>query len=206
MQSRTCNKCDHTGPLETDFPKNKAYAGGYRPQCKSCHNTAARQWQKDNPQKFAVIQNRYHGSKGTEIRKKQREKFQKDPSANEKKNAMTRAWRERMTAEGKMGEIKRRYSLVKYYLTPAKYDAMLVEQNGVCAICKLPDPMEGKRLAVDHDHSCCPGRKSCGECVRGLLCSRCNHMLGHSKESEELLQRAIDYLKIYKPAELAQAA
>jgi len=26
MEIRTCNKCGHTGPLETDFPKNKALA------------------------------------------------------------------------------------------------------------------------------------------------------------------------------------
>jgi Recombination endonuclease VII len=197
METRTCNKCGHTGPLETDFPKNKMYAGGYRPQCKPCHNKAARQWQIDNPQKYAAIQNAHRERRGTEIRKKQREKFQKDPSANEKKNDMTRAWRERMKAEGKMESIKRRYSLVKYELSPAQYDVMLVAQNGVCAICKKVDP-QGIPLAVDHDHTCCAGRKSCGKCVRGLLCSICNHMLGHAKDNIETLQSGIKYIKHHK--------
>jgi Recombination endonuclease VII len=189
MENRTCNKCGHTGPLETDFPKNKMYAGGYRPQCKPCHNKAARQWQIDNPQKFAAIQNTHREKNGTEIRKKQREKFQDNPAANVKKNAMTRAWRERMKVEGKFDKIQRRYSLVKYDLSPAEYDAMLTEQGGVCAICKQPDP-EGKALAVDHDHETNENR--------GLLCGLCNKAIGLMKDSQELLQRAIDYLRSHK--------
>jgi hypothetical protein len=36
-------------------------------------------------------------------------------------------------------------------------------------------------LAVDHDHNCCQTGKSCGKCVRGLLCSTCNRSLGHAE-------------------------
>jgi hypothetical protein len=197
MKTRTCNKCGHTGPLETDFPKNRAYAGGYRPQCKNCHNAAARQWQKDNPEKFAAIQNTYRENRGTEIRKRGRDKFQKDPVANEKKNAMTRAWRERMKAEGKMEEIKRRYRLVRYDLSPAEYDAMLAAQNGVCAICGKLD-LQGIPLAVDHDHATDENR--------GLLCGLCNKAIGLMKDSPELLQRAIDYLNFHRKPALVQAA
>lgn len=82
----------------------------------------------------------------------------------------------------------------KYGLSPEMYDKMLAEQGGVCAICKT-SCATGKRLAVDHDHSCCPGKKTCGKCVRGLLCTRCNTALGSFKDDVELLARATNYLR-----------
>lgn len=40
-----------------------------------------------------------------------------------------------------------------------------------CEICKdRPD----WSLHVDHDHKCCPGEVTCGVCVRGIICPKCN--------------------------------
>ena len=80
----------------------------------------------------------------------------------------------------------------KYKLTVEQYDAMLANQGGACAIC-----LEDRPLNVDHDHSCCPGERSCGKCVRGLLCRRCNYtILGAAKDDPELLRRASDYVRV----------
>ena len=62
------------------------------------------------------------------------------------------------------------------------YEETLKSQDGHCALC--PTEPSGRRLQVDHDHKCCPSRregtrKTCGECVRGLLCEACNTRLGH---------------------------
>jgi len=70
---------------------------------------------------------------------------------------------------------------------------MLEDQAGVCAICGLINE-NGRMLAVDHDHSCCPGDRSCGKCVRKLLCGDCNMGLGKFKDDVELLAKAISYL------------
>ncbi len=67
------------------------------------------------------------------------------------------------------------------------YNALLKSQNGVCAICRQPEMVEGKSLAVDHDHMT-------GE-IRGLLCNLCNRILGYAKDSVVTLSSAIDYLE-----------
>lgn len=80
-----------------------------------------------------------------------------------------------------------------YGISAAQYDEMLLEQGGVCKVCER---FPAKRaLAVDHDHSCCPGSRSCGRCVRGLLCGSCNLVLGHVKDSAERLRRLAAYVQ-----------
>lgn len=76
-------------------------------------------------------------------------------------------------------------------LTIEKYSELEKSQNGVCKICGKTDY---KRLSVDHDHSCCPGEKTCGKCTRGLLCSRCNRALGSVNDDTKILQTMIEYL------------
>lgn len=83
--------------------------------------------------------------------------------------------RKRELARYKRG--RRAKTLAKYKMTVEQYDKMLADQGGVCKICGKEDDA-GKALAVDHDHRCCPTENTCGKCVRGLLCSRCNTALG----------------------------
>jgi hypothetical protein len=52
-------------------------------------------------------------------------------------------------------------------------------QELLAAGCYSPTCDEKQDLAIDHDHSCCPGRRSCGKCVRGALCRSHNTYLGY---------------------------
>lgn len=65
----------------------------------------------------------------------------------------------------------------------------------VCESCGVSRSRNGNNLAIDHDHSCCPGKKSCGNCVRGLLCAECNFIAGISKDNPEVLRNVAKYLE-----------
>lgn len=107
-------------------------------------------------------------------------------------NASAKAWRDRNPE--KLAASLRKQGLRRYYgLTPEQYQSMLDGQGGVCAICGGTE--KRRNLDVDHDRSCCPGRNSCGECVRGLLCNACNMGLGKFGSDPERLEAAARYLR-----------
>lgn len=101
--------------------------------------------------------------------------------------------REVVTAEY-VAKAKDNQLRIKFGLSQEKYDQMLEAQNGVCFLCEGVNE-NGRALAVDHDHSCCPGLKSCGNCVRWLLCSSCNFGLGNFNDDPKLLRKAAEALE-----------
>lgn len=62
---------------------------------------------------------------------------------------------------------------------------------GGCGICGERD-----RIHIDHDHACCPGTRSCGSCIRGGLCEKCNMAVGALGDSYDKLLRAVEYLRL----------
>lgn len=85
---------------------------------------------------------------------------------------------------------------LKYGMTSADFHLMLLGQGNRCAICRKTSPGGRGDWHVDHDHACCPGVNSCGGCIRGLLCARCNVGLGYFEDSTERMEVAIQYLKV----------
>lgn len=79
------------------------------------------------------------------------------------------------------------HKLRSYGLTLAQYRTLVLDQDGLCAICEEPEK-EGWDLSVDHCHST-------GQ-VRGLLCRKCNVALGLLRDRPDLLRAAADYLEL----------
>lgn len=76
-------------------------------------------------------------------------------------------------------EYSRNYMRMWYHgLTPERFDELLATQLGRCAICRRELDRYAKTTHIDHDRGCCPTSRSCGKCVRGLLCHWCNTAIG----------------------------
>ena len=72
------------------------------------------------------------------------------------------------------------------------FDEILKKQNNECAICRISliTGMYGNAASADHCHTT--------NIPRGILCKRCNLMLGLAKDNIDTLSYAIAYLKMWK--------
>lgn len=96
-----------------------------------------------------------------------------------------------------------RLKLRQYHLTVEQYHDMLEMQGRRCPGCGVSCDEPGiTRFSVDHDHACCPGTRSCGECVRGLLCNPCNLAIGHVADNPHTLIALGTYLAAYGTSHL----
>ena len=86
--------------------------------------------------------------------------------------------------------------VAKYGVTPETFDRLLAAQGGGCAICEITEAESPHALVVDHDHACCPGKRSCGACVRGILCRACNVGIGNLRDDAALVEAALTYLNL----------
>ena len=153
---KSCGKCKVEYPF-TNFTKDKNTKTGYSSYCRSCKSGADKEYIANNP----------------EARQKNKDRSKKWREENpEKYSEHMRSWR-KSNPEKKRRLDRKAHLWTHYRMTPDDWDRMFQEQGGVCASCG-----EKEKLVVDHDHSCCDGKLSCGSCVRGLLCYTCNTVAG----------------------------
>ena len=114
---------------------------------------------------------------------------------------LARVARSRSKYEGTRTERQLATRLNAFSLTPSEFAQKLENQDGKCAVCgRTQDECGSKRLAVDHDHSCCSHAGSCGKCVRDLLCSNCNTALGLLADDPERIVALLKYAEKWNGA------
>jgi hypothetical protein len=78
--------------------------------------------------------------------------------------------------------------LRNYGQTPESYEAQLLHQGGRCAACFVTlGTSHITKPVIDHKHGHCKTKRACPECIRGILCLRCNLVLGYLENEPNLL-------------------
>lgn len=160
-----CARCKQVKEI-SEFPIRIARGKSrYWSYCNECQNNYARDFRSKNVAESRRKANAYYQANAAH------------------KQAIAREWRARTGRADR----ERAWKLAKTYgISLDGYQALLVAQGGVCAICKRPPRGRRKYLAVDHDHE--TGK------IRGLLCTTCNVGLGALSDSPDLLRAALVYL------------
>jgi len=190
VETKLCSRCKENRPLVW-FHKDKQRPDGYRVYCKICiaHDDAVLQANDLPPDKIkrcsqckqfkslAMFHRRIQAPDGhTPCCKNCTTKISLRRSNNQKKKCLEYERKSR---------IQTRYSI-----SQSAYDEMVSSQSNRCAICRDTEinKLHGKtiRLAIDHDHNT--------KMVRGLLCHKCNMLLGYARDDEDILLQAVSYL------------
>jgi hypothetical protein len=172
MKTKQCIKCQEIKPLEDYYKLNEANAkkqcqeDGHDYYCKYCRNGSAIKSHRGNKNPcsiegcerphYAKTWCRMHyarvlrtGNTDTKLK----------PVDGEKvyiyKGYQIRYHRER-------------HLMTTYKMTLDEF------VNRAIKGCEICGDKPEKSLHVDHDHNCCKGPISCGECVRGIICNKCN--------------------------------
>lgn len=186
---KRCVGCEEIKPLD-DFHRKTASKDGRRARCKICEKTPLGllrgEWKSQGLKRCSMCENL-----------KPLSEFRKCTPRSDGLYAYCK-YCEHATAKIRRDSSDRNRAAQmksKYGISLEEWDSKLASQGGVCALCKTAEPGGQGRWHVDHDHSCCPGRRSCGLCIRGLLCSSCNLLLGIAHDDVVRLEFAIQYLK-----------
>jgi len=135
--------------------------------CLACRKAYRRQWRLDHP----GYNSKYYQDTKDRRNKLARERRKRNPD-----------------------KVKQYYKVFMYGLSEKKYQEILGSQNGVC-VCGKPFDQNHHKPCVDHDHKCCPGDRSCGKCVRGILGKSCNIILGYVEDSVDRLALLVEYFR-----------
>lgn len=204
---KTCRKCGVEKPV-SEYSKASKSPDGLQYWCRDCSSAAARQWAIDHREARRESDSKYAKSDKCKARRKarregpQRERIleqkreswyrnhdsnieklrarQGDPEFLEKQRVRRERWRARDPRGVHRNNLKSFYRM-----TLDEWDAMVLAQEGRCAICERP--ME---LVVDHCHE--------SNRVRALLCSTCNTGLGHFKDDPAQLRAAALYIESHR--------
>jgi Recombination endonuclease VII len=154
--------------------------------------TKNQRWMRLNPEKVKQSRRESYQRHKEKRKAEALQRYYRRMRGTEQQREIWRAagarWKEKN--KDRIREYARKNSVRYLYgLSFERYEAIVREQGGLCAVCGKPP--QGRRLDVDHDHA--SGN------VRELLCSRCNRLIAAVEKSDsDILERVGRYLAKHK--------
>jgi len=94
---------------------------------------------------------------------------------------------------------------LRHGMRPEDWAALWEAQQGLCYLCGEELELAAK-IAIDHDHGCCPPQTSFAACRRGLAHEACNLGIGKAGDDPDRLRRWADALEAAQQAYRARKA
>jgi hypothetical protein len=167
--------------------KRKAWQAAY--QCRP-ERVVKRRARDSTPEAIAKRKARYQANKEA-AKEEARAWYQAN---KEQGKAARKAWRE-ANRDRDLASKKVHWHANKgrqYGLTPDEFSKMVEACNGRCPCCKTPfSEILGTQPCVDHDHK----KGKAREAVRGIVCGRCNLVLGHAADNPAILRACARHLE-----------
>lgn len=182
--TKECSNCKETKAL-TEFYTGKSfmkYKDNHDYYCKVCRNGSTLKTQRSEAKVFCTVEDcgQKHYAKGycrlhyDRVRDYGRTHTLREIIPLDKEKQFYRTIDGKQVKSG-LYSLERRLEKT-YNITLATYNSFAEKGCNVCGA--ETGSSSNRNMHVEHDHACCPGLKSCGKCVRGVVCNRCNTALG----------------------------
>ena len=167
MANKTCKSCKQTKELSDFYLLSKVTKNtdelGYDYYCKYCRNGSHLRSVKNNKVRCSLPDcDRPHYAKT--LCRMHGERLKRTGSTEAKIKPVSNVKEDNPKAYiNRKSQLKQRFNM--------EIDDFVARSADGCEICG--DKPE-RNLQVDHDHNCCDSTKTCGKCVRGIVCHTCN--------------------------------
>ena len=148
MNTKKCRRCGEVKPL-SEYNKDKKNKDGHESKCKKCKLEYMKEYHAKNKEKILEYKKEYYSR----------------PEVKDKRSEYCKEYNSRPEVK----ERRKCLNLQKNYgITLEERDEMIEEQGGGCKLCHVD--LDSVEPYVDHNHI--TGK------VRGVLCPKCNTILG----------------------------
>lgn len=191
--TKECSKCKVTKDISDFHKANYSWAGPYDYYCKFCRVGTALKSHHNNKKRCSLV-----GCEKPNYAKT----YCRTHYSRWIRNGTTEIKNKVVASDGSyFSNGIQRYTKAKNILIYYKMD--LSEYNErVANGCEICGNKPERSLHIDHDHKCCDSVKTCGACVRGIVCNGCNKAIdkyerGQLRSDNPKREKVEEYLRKY---------